>query len=455
MNIGVILKETARSFYRNLWINIMLMVQFVLCFFLLLTILTFHIQIGSNDMFTEIRNLAEKKWYRVMLDPGYDFLELTSSPNGFAQIQGFYQEIENSEMFERFAFSNQKSVLFDADVMDERFNANKYDHLLDNDDGNMPASQLYFKTKDGDTPRRDVRLQAVQMDAYAFELFNLSVSEGEPLTNARITLASDDSRVPLWLGAAYKGYFKTGDKLRIQHPVRGSESKFFDCEVAGILESNSVVPMYEAHNPDTLLDDCVIFPVGMNIAYVPEDLDKRARYAGQYTDTLFHSYFALNEGVNYNDMIMQCSAWIKQYDVYPMVFYSTSFGTDILQNESQTTISILTVLTVVLLGFTLFCLLSSAISKLQANLRTYAIFISNGSGMGNIIIPYLLEMLIILIPAVALNCLALQRKTFYTQNYLPVLLIFIMAFGVFSLMGLYVVIKLKGVNTEELMRRKE
>lgn len=455
MNLGIIFKETARSFYKNLLTNILLMAQFVLCFFLLLTMLTFHIQIGSDEIIGSIRNISNKDWHTVIPDPGYAFFELASSPNGFANIKGFYEEIDNTEMFERFSFYNQQSIYLDADVMDKKFGANQYDHLLSNDDGRMPASGCYFNTMDGDKPRRDVCLQSVQMDSHAFELFNLCISEGEALTDTRVTLTSDDDRVPLWLGAAYKEHFKTGETLRIQYPTRGGESKFFDCEVAGILEYNSIAPMYEPHNPETLLDDRVIFPIGMNIAYVPKDLDKRAQYAGQYTDALFHTFISLNEGVNYNDMVIQCSAWTKQYDVYPMMFYSTSFGIDILQNESQVTISILTVLTAVLLGFTLFCLLSGAISKLQSNLRTYAIFISNGSRMSNIIIPYLLEMFIILIPAVSLNCLALQRKTFFTGNYMPVLLIFAIAFGVFALMALYVIIKLKGVNTEELMRRKE
>jgi hypothetical protein len=430
------------------------MAQFVICFLLLLVILTFHVQIGNNDVSCSVENIADKKWYEVILDPEYDFFELAASPNGFADIKGFYNEIENSQMFDRFCFYNQQQIYFSTDMMDDRFGKSQYDFLLSNDDGRMPASACYVESKDGDMPRRDVALQCVQMNARTFELFDLSVSEGEPLTQDRVTITSDDCRVPLWLGAAYKGYFKPGDQLRVQYPTLGGGT-FFECEIAGILESNSVIPLYEPHDDVTPLDDRVIFPLGMTIAYLPEDLDKRAQYAGQYSQDLFHSYITLNEGVSYNDVIIWCNAMSKKYDVYPMMFYSTSFGTDVLQHESQSTISILTVLTAVLLGFTLFCLLTSAVSKIRSNLRSYAIYISNGSGLGNIIVPYMLEMLIILIPAVSLNWLLIQRKTFYTGNSMPVLLIFGMAFCVTALMGLYVVIKLKGLNTEELMRRKE
>ena len=48
MRLHIILRELQRSFVKNIYVNILLMIEFAICFFLLITLLTFYVDIGDN-----------------------------------------------------------------------------------------------------------------------------------------------------------------------------------------------------------------------------------------------------------------------------------------------------------------------------------------------------------------------------------------------------------------------
>ena len=134
---------------------------------------------------------------------------------------------------------------------------------------------------------------------------------------------------------------------------------------------------------------------------------------------------------------------------------SVGFGAEILLQESQTAVTLLLILTVTMAAFTLFCLISGCLARIQRNLEAYAICLLNGSGLANIVLPGFLECMLLLLPPLAVNFVILRPKMVQTSNFVPFFIILGMAGCVFLLSAGLTVWKIGGINIEELMRRKD
>ncbi len=460
MRIGIIIKETGRSLSRYIYVNLLLMVQFIICLFLLITMLTFYIEIGDNESLTQIEKFDTEKWYTVRVDFDMSMsnvTEIAREGDGFVRARDFYREITRNELFRQISFRAGQGVYLDVALLDGRFGKGQYDDLL-NSDGASSKEACYAELEDNGKAFTGAYLRSAQMNLAAFELLSPKIAEGEGFTGENTTLVSEESPMPVLLGHSYQGVFQVGDTFRLLLPVMATAEAFYNAKVVGFLEEDSWMPAYGGGVAEEILflDDYILCPVGMDIQYVPEGQEERAKIvSGQYTDSLFYSCISLYPGVSYSQAIIRAHELSEQYDVYDLLFTSTSFGMELLKNETETTIAMITVLTGAMVCFTIFCLVSASLNKIQKNLRTYAVYLVNGSGLYPIIMPFLLEMFLLLLPCMGINFLLLRKKMYLSQNYMPFGAVIFMAVLIFCAMAVFITVKLKGMETEELMRRKE
>lgn len=182
---------------------------------------------------------------------------------------------------------------------------------------------------------------------------------------------------------------------------------------------------------------------------------EKQKYTDMYYWTLFYSAVSLNPGVSYEKMVQDSNALASQYGVPSFYFSNMSFGMAILHTESATVIFILKILSAAMIFFTLFCLFANFINKINRNLRTYAIHIMNGGSVPYIAIPMIIEMIVLLLPALLFNYGAFRERMDEFGTYTPILFVCAMAATVVLLMSCFLVVRLKKVDIESLMRRRE
>lgn len=460
MKSGIIIKEVSRSFSKHIFINLLLIVQFIISFFLLVTVLTYHLEIGENRRFGLINTINDEDWYAVGTDRQDDMNSIAEASDGLKRISAFYSEFTNSGMFNCLSYKTHQGIYFDSATMEDKFGeVAKYIDFLDRGEYNEGKVESSFnEMEDGDRQFTAVIIKSAQMDIYAYQTFDLKVIEGEGFTEKNTGIDSEEDLMPIVLGYEYRDYFEVGETIRIQIPIPTNDidSWYHNAKVVGILEKDSFVPPYGGIGDLIYLDYYVICPMGMSINYSPDSQVTIQKYAqSQYCESLFYSLISINDGVKYNDVISFANDLSEKYDVSKLTFTSTSFGMDMLAHETETTIMILTVLTFALLAFTLFFLFSSCINRIQQNTRTYAIYMMNGTNVWELAAAFLLEMIVLYIPAVILNYFALQDKMMRSQNYAPFILVVGMALAIFAASAGIIIYKLRGISTEELMRRKD
>ena len=49
MRITMIIREMVRSFRRSLWVNLLMTVQMSICFFLVITMMTYYFDVGNSQ----------------------------------------------------------------------------------------------------------------------------------------------------------------------------------------------------------------------------------------------------------------------------------------------------------------------------------------------------------------------------------------------------------------------
>lgn len=457
-----ILEETGRSFVRRFWINLLLILQFTICFFLLITMMTYYLTIGDSSQFATVSKVNGREWHMMRLelsDSLKEFAEIALAPDGLERVSGLYHELCSADSFDLISAQEWQNIYFETELMDGRFGRGNYEQLIGDCYGTIPHELCYVDVSMGESDIPSVVLKSAQLNWQAFEAFGLRTVQGEGLTEENTTLASADEAIPVVLGNDYLGYFSVGEEIRLALPTMAAEDWWYRAVIVGILEDSSIMPPYggpESRPEETVnLDEMVVIGRGLEFLTLPEDLEVRAKISGGlYSDALNQSYMSPKNGAGYQSAVKEANDISKDYGI-ELFFTSVSFGMEMLLQESQTAMTILLILTAAMTAFTVFCLVSTCISRVRDNAPGYAVRMLNGAGLGDIIAPCLLEFAILLLPALSANFFILRRNMELTRNYAPMLVVFLLSAGVFCLAAAVIVKKIGGINIEELMRRKE
>lgn len=462
MRVLMVLENTGRSFLRRLGTNLLLMCQFTISFYLLITMMTYYLDIGSSNQYNTVCRVNDRDWYELRMEADDSmsvFSEIALASDGLARISSLYGELQKAESFDLISARDWQSIYLETDLMDGRFGERQYDQLLHDNDGDLEPEQCYVEIKQGDKVLSLVAIQSVQMDRGAYQAFGLRTVEGEGFTRENTTLDSADAPIPVVLGYDYQGYFSVGEEIELMLPTIGTEEWNCRCIVVGILDEDSVMPVYgggEGYpvSPTVNLDERVLVANGLSLRTLPVDSGQKARFASAiYGDALDSSYIS-PKGESYQRAVKEANTIAGKYGI-SLHFTSVSFGMEMLLDESQTTMTVLLILTGAMAAFTIFCLTSTCISRVRDNTGVYAIRLLNGAGLGSIIAPCLLEFVLLLLPALSVNYVLLYRNMARNRNFLPMAVVLLMGAGVFVLTAVITVRKVGGISIEEYMRRVE
>ena len=450
MNVTLIIKETFRSFYHNIYVNLLLMAEFVICFFLFITILTYYIDIGDNDELNSVNEIEGRKWYAANIDLSDINImsKIAQEPDGYERLSAFMNELTNNEFMDFITWRSWQDIYVDKSVFDAKVGENKYENFVPED---------YFTTGDYiDDENSSIYVKSVQLNYQAYKYLNIKLSDGDGWNVDNLVIDSSDNKMPILLGADYKNYFDIGDEILIYLPDMSMGDWSYHGYVVGFIEAGQWIPTTEAGKDVQTLDDQIVCPVGMKITYVPDTQELRMKYAySQFSEAISASHIAVKDGHTYEEAIQYCNKLSEKYDVYKLYFSSMSFGMTLLKNETDTTIQVFTMMTILIIIFTIFCLIATAANRIQSNMRVYAIYIANGSSIANIVVPYILEMLILFIPACCINWWLIKMQIGDSFNYMPLIVLFISILFIYMVVCLLLVVKLSSINIESIMRRKE
>ncbi len=461
MKLRVIFEELYRSISRNIVVNIMLMIQFSICMFLLTTMITFYVDVGNSKDRYLIEYLDDREWYEACIefDVSGDtdvMYETIIQPDIWERINGYYEDFSNNPQYEYISCNNTQAVYIDKMHFDKVFEWGKYDEFLDISETVSNEDCIYQNKQEG---IEEVCVKSVQMNINAYDVFGLEIENGEGFTIQNTTIDDENDYIPIILGSDYSDIFEIGESFDISLPTQFSEIEDWKRKavVIGFLKEGELLPITEGGTSEmAVLDNYVIYPNGMKFNYIPSDHLTRQYYIGtQFFDCIFNSKISLNEQVSYGDVILDVNELSEKYDMFDISFSSTSFGMDMLRNESKSTLQVMKVLSVALLVFTIFCLVTGCITRLNKNLKTYAIYISNGCALSNIIATYVFENIMIVLPAIGINYYIMKSNIESSLNYGPLWIVITGAITIFVIMTCITLVKLSRVNIEEYMRSKE
>ncbi|MCR5792830.1 MAG: hypothetical protein K6G65_06650 [Lachnospiraceae bacterium] len=456
MSRKLMLRELCRSLRENGFVNILLIVQFVISFFLITTMITFYIDIGNNKNADTITKLNNREWYSARIDLNEDWIRpqrLALESDAVPRLNRLYQSMADSEKATLLSFYIQPSYFLKRD-MDRAFKTKSYDDMLEYEDSKESA---IFEEMDLPSRKGEIytQLKTVEMNLGAYDEFRLETEEGEGFTKENMTLNNDRDVMPVLLGNNYKGTFQIGDVVEIQYIGFQNANPLCDVRITGFLKKGEKLPIYGGEDEFVELDNYVVLPMGMNITYLPESVDKRTVYANtQYISAIEYSFVSMNKGYDYSDYVLEANRLSTELDLFKLYFSATSFGLEMLENETRESTQSLLLLTIAMVCFMLFCIISSCINRFRKNARVYAIYLLNGSELANIILAYLVEMTVLMVPGMVLNYLLIARVNRWTGNMAPFLLVVGMAILVVFLVAAVIHTKLRTLNIEEYMRRE-
>ncbi len=443
-------EEFLRSFQKSLFKNILLMAMFSISLVMAVLMCSYYLDIGDRYEETT-QHIEDSTWYSlnyIMAD-----YESNKVPESFTTVTGcqnmmaFYEEISSLEQYPFFSLKDDQSVYIrDADLAGF-VGGHDYAGFLQEDQKEAVCG--YFTE---DETCFLWCFQGAQVDLPAYRMFGLRTVEGEGFTEENMTIRQASDPIPILLGNDYQGIVEVGTAIDISY-----WGYAFPCRVVGILERGLSLPPFGKMDMSlTSMDSRIVFPHGIRIQEQPVNVDEIKRYA-------FNDYIAvedgtvlLADGMEISDLVGTYRDIGEKYGIPPAQVVGTSVGMDLFRRESAASVRNLLILTVALLGFTFYGLLVTFYDKIQSNSRTYGIYLMNGCSLSMILVPCLLEIAAILLPAVFVGRIVFTVDnvgTFPVEVTVRAVYLFT---GIAFLAGAgFLAYLMRGVDAEHFIRREE
>ncbi len=443
-------EEFLRSFRKSLIKNILLMAMFSISLVMAVLMCSYYLDLG--DRYKEsTQHIEDSTWYAlnfIMAD-----FESNRVPDSFTTVtgcrnmMGYYEELSESEEYPFFSLKDDQSVYLREDDLEGFFGGNNYRGFLDEEQ----TDSVYANFTEGEMCNMWC-FQGAQIDLGAYRMFGFRTVEGEGFTEENITVKKASDPVPILLGNNYQGVVEVGSEIDVN-----CWGYVYPCRVAGILEQGASLPPYSQMNMSmTSMDSRIVFPHGIRVEEDPANVSEIERYAFNDYIAVEDGTIQLSDGKKVSELVGMFRDVGQKYGIPPAQVVGTSVGMELFRRESASSVRNLLILTVALLCFTFYGLFVTFYDKIQSNSRNYGIYLMNGCSLGMILIPCLLEIAVILLPAVFVG-----RFVFTVENMgvLPVEVtvraVYIFAGAAFLAGAGFLVYLLCGVDTEQLIRQKE
>lgn len=450
--IKFMVEEFFRSFRKNLFKNLLLMAMFSTSLVMTILMGSYYLDLGECNPYMP-RFQENGTWYRIGVDEDTtDMDDSTNTVQGCRNIMEYYERLHDSEEHPIFSVDTVNDCFMREDDVKELFGGRGHESFVS--ENNPETISAYWGPVDDGEICNILYMKCAMIDDKAFEVFRLRTEEGEGFTKSNLTIQNASDPIPVLLGNEYKGIVSIGDPMEI-----GIAEDTYLCRVAGILKKGSMVPWQGDGSQDmVLLDSHIIFPYTIRVLEKTDNVREIARYADRDLQALeFNTSMVwVKDDRDFRDVVSLFRDLGNEYNFPPLELYAASMGLRLFHKESAERVQIMLILTVTLIGFTFYGLFATIYDKIQSNKKIYGIYQMNGCSMGMILIPYLLEIAVVLAPAVVLcgNIFSEENIEYVNEDVIAgVMGCFI---GLALLIGtVFVICLLKGVDTEQLMRQKD
>lgn len=443
--IRCIMEEFFRSFRRSVFKNILLMPMFAISLVMTVIMCSYYFDMG--DRYSGMtQHIGDCEWYDLQIeDTGEMFNIFTTTAKGSQSMLGYYEDF--CRTFNVFSAYTEQSVEIRETDIRQFFGKRDYTNLL-----NSEERESFLGPFGEDETCRQYRLNCVQADVRAYQMFGLRTVEGEGLTELNTVLAQNTAPIPIVLGNDYQGSLKVGDTIDLELAFY-----VYSCKVVGILEKGAEFPeLGSVMNGKIKLDSYILFPYGIRIPDANSGIQELEKYAFLDYIALDNGYVQVEKESEVSEMVNQFQTIAQSYGLEPVRLMGTSMGVNLLRLESATSIRVLFILTIALLCFTFYGLFVTFYDKILSNSRIYGIYLANGCSLGMILVSCLLEIAVILFPGILLSwyLFTVENMGFYNMGVL-LQAAYLFAGLAFLAGGIFIAVILRGVDTELLLRQKE
>lgn len=443
-------EEFFRSFRKNLFKDLLMMVIFSICFVMVVLMGSYYLDLGER--YSDAAQYYEENgiWYRAGLEFFKDRSEVLSyldTISGCQKVMAYYENVRNMESHPLMSVMTAQPMLMKESVVTNKFGDKNYKRFVnDNRDS--------FMANFGDEGCSVLEMKSAQLDFRAYQLYGLKTENGVGFTETNTTLKSISEVIPVILGNEYKGIFSVGDMVDIC--MAGTEY-VYPCKVAGILEKGTQIPENGYYTQDmVLLDSYIIFPYG--ICVEKDDmvkLEEIKKYAFLDIVALENSSVQVGDEKEFNELVLSYQDIGLESHLPPIRLYDASMGLDLLRRQSAFSVRVMLILTITLSCFVFYSLFVAFYDKIQSGKRTYGIYLMNGCSVGMILLPCLWEAAIILLPALFV-CRWVFTNVGADINIEAIMRAGYCVVGMsFLISSVFLVFLMKGVNTEHLIRQKD
>lgn len=444
--IRFMVEEFLRSFQKSLLKNLLLMAMFSISLVMTVIMGSYYFDLGDRYR-DATRQVGDRTWCALdlMTENDSEIENSLTTVTGCQNMMDYYEALRSSKECPVISLDTPIIYMKEDDI-DRCFGDRSY--LNFQAEWQREAFAMDFEEEGTCSV---LNMNCAQVDLGAYRYFGLRTQEGEGFTEQNMKLEHWSDPIPIVLGSDYKGIVKPGEEFSIW-----CWGYVYPCRVAGILEKGaSIAESRAASNAGVcLLDSRVLFPFGIQVSEPAETVDEIKKYA-------YLSYLSLQFGVAQvpeGKMREQTAVFRdvgKEFGLPAVEMVGTSMGVNLLRKESAASITILLILSVTLSCFTLYGIFVTFYDKIQSNSKVYGIYMMNGCSLGMILVPLLLEIALILVPAVFVSRFMFMREGMDYQPEIIMRVAYVITGLVFVIGTGVVAFFMRGVDTEQLIRQKD
>ena len=460
--MGNILDELRYNIKNSTFINLILIIQFILFFWQSTMILSYFLDMPLYETSNNIQ--GDTAYYSL----GYSFstdegkeaaANQSSDPDYISNQAKVYDELHANPDLHFMTFSNVAAIPVEYEMLRKRFTDQELLDFYCNSQypgeynpTEMPPETLTIPSYEGESfAKYDTKI--CRMDMPAMEHFQLQAEEGRLLDEEDFNYTWDQKVIPVLVGSAYSSGFDIGDRLDAD--MYGTGVQF---EVVGILKENTVIltdAIYTLTGEPYSLDYAIILPF-FYITDLPENENQEFLADANYDEAFQEGMIAVDADTpksEVNKIEKEINQIFVKNGLYPVSMVASTYGVKIFRTESQETLEVLLGASVLVGALTISGICMSTITKLNRNLKRYGTEIMNGQSVGMILAAFLLEILLVI-------AAAMMFTVWKFMDLIQLNLVFLWVILALALVSVLIVSaifirKLLKVDIEEIIRSEE
>lgn len=449
-----IIEDTFYSVQNSFVSVIVQILQFVILFILLGNIILYilHDLEGTN-----IQNEKNGYVYHKLYQHSFNssLINIVDEPFIIEKMEKTLGELRESKEFLFTSLSTENIIYMYKEDIEEHFSGSSYSEFLGESywvEGENEGNDTLIdgKKPDGNTVKG---LKMCKLDANGLNHYKITVDIGRSLNEEDFVYNLNTNDVNILMGAAYKPYYKIGDKIELL-----SSAGIMNSTVVGFLKESTNIEndtTFEHLDGDkTTLDYSIILPC-FNFSGDINSIEKKMFVSLEYVSNLcgtivFSDSLPKKERI---DRIRGVNDYFLRYGIFTVITLDSTNGLIYFQGEEKITLIMLQLLIICLLVFEITTLYMSISQRIEKNSYLISVQMINGKFLREVKICYLIEIILIIGTGVVLAYL--HDETWKYQSLSFQLWFWL---GVLFLIGISAILvfkKIDSINIDYNLRSKE